>query len=370
MRPRYRAAVIGHTGHGGYGHFMDQVWLGLPEVDIVGVADADPRGLAQAVTRLKAPKGYADWRKMLDELKPDLVSVAPRWLDRHCEMVVGAAQRGVRGIYVEKPMCRTLAEADTMIAECEKHGTRLAISHQTRYSPKLRIIAGLLQSGQIGRVLELRGRGKEDSRGGGEDLWVLGSHVLNMIQYLGGSPQSCFARVQQEGRPIRREDVRPGNEGIGPLAGDEVHATYTLASGAIASFDSVRRAGGKASRFGLQIFGSEGVVSMGMGYLPPAFLLSDANWSPGLSGKSWTPISSAGVGQPEPLKDGGLLPGNVLAARDLISAIETGRHPECSIYEGLVTIGMIAAVFESQRVGGPVTLPLVNRENPLTMMKA
>ena len=365
MAAKYRVAVIGHTGRGNYGHLLDRVWLEVPEVEIVGVADADAKGLAQAVTRLKAPKGFADWRQMLDQLRPDLVSICPRWADQHHEMVLGAIDRGVRGIYLEKPMCRTPAEADAMVAACDKHGVKLALSHQTRYSPKLRVIEGLIHSGKIGRLLEFRGRGKEDSRGGGEDLWVLGSHILNLIQHLGGSPHSCFARVLVEGRPIRGEDIAPGNEGLGPLAGDEVHASYVLSSGAIASFDSVRNAQRKANRFGIQILGSEGVIDMRFGYLPPAFLLADANWSPGLSGKSWTPITSTGVGTPEPLKDGDLHAGNLLAVGDLLGAIENHRYPECGVHEGLVTIEMIAAVFESQRTGGPVTFPLARRDHPL-----
>ena len=38
------------------------------------------------------------------------------------------------------------------------------------------------------------------------------------------------------------------------------------------------------------------------------------------------------------------------------------------MYEGRVTIEMIAAVFESHRVGGPVTFPLKTRENPLALL--
>ena len=41
---RYRAAVIGHTGHGDYGHGLDVVWADVPGVDLVAVADADPKG--------------------------------------------------------------------------------------------------------------------------------------------------------------------------------------------------------------------------------------------------------------------------------------------------------------------------------------
>ena len=108
---KYRVGVIGHTGRGDYGHGLDRVWREIPEAEVVAVADGEPKGLAGAVSRLGDVKGYADYREMLAEVKPDLVAVAPRWLDQHHDMVVAAAEAGVRGIYLEKPMCRNLVEA-------------------------------------------------------------------------------------------------------------------------------------------------------------------------------------------------------------------------------------------------------------------
>jgi predicted dehydrogenase len=366
---KYRAAVVGHTGRGDYGHGLDRVWLDVPDTTIVAVADADPQGLAAAVKRLGGPKGFADYRRMLDEVKPDLVSICPRWLDEHRDMVVAAAERGVRGIYMEKPMCRTLAEADQMVAACEKHHIKLAMAHQTRYSQKLPAIHRLIDSGRLGRILELRARGKEDARGGGEDLWVLGTHMLNLMSHFGGRPLSCYGTVWQQGRPIRPQDVRPGNEGIGPLAGDEVHATYRLSSGVTGYFDSVRNGRGDTTRFGLRIFGSQGVLHVyETGHLPDVQVLFDAGWSPGRTGKRWIAVSSAGVGKPEPLQNEALQGGNVLALKDLIAAVEEDRQPISNVYEARTATEMIVAVFESQRTGGPVQFPLKNRRNPLTML--
>lgn len=362
---KYRVGVIGHTGKGNYGHGLDTVWLEVKNCEIVGVADADPKGLDAAVKRLNAPRGYEDYRKLLDEAELDIVAIGPRWLDQHRDMVVAAAERGIH-IYMEKPFCRTLAEADQMVQACEKHGVKLAIAHQTRYSPKLQTIRTLIDEGKIGRVRELRGRGKEDHRGGGEDLWVLGSHVMNLIHHFGGEPRWCFASVLDDGAPITKDDVKPGNEGIGPLAGDTVTALYGLDDAVTAYFNSHRGAGaGGESRFGLRICGSEGVIEMLTGYLPPAFILQDPTWNPGRSSKRWLPISSAGIDKPEPLGANSLHAGNVAAVRDLLAAIEEDRYPECNIFEARTTIEMIAAVFESQRHGKPVTLPLENRENPL-----
>ena len=365
----YRVAVIGHTGHGDYGHGLDVVWRETPGTQIVAVADANEKGLTAAVQRLGRPKGYLDYRKMLDEVKPDLLSICPRWLDQHHDMVVAAAERGVRGIYLEKPLCRTLAEADAMIAACDKHHVKLAVAHQTRYSPKLPVVQELIRSGKLGQLLEIRTRGKEDQRGGGEDLWVLGCHMFNLMCFFGGRPLWCFGTVEQQGRPIRAADVQPGAEGIGPLAGDKVHAYYRLAVGAAGHFDSVRRAGGNPSRYGIQIIGSEGIVqSFDTGHLPVMHFLPDSTWGSARAGKKWLPISSAGVDRPEPLDNRGLHGGNLLAVKDLIEAVERDRPPLCSIHDARLTVEMIAAVIESQCRGRPVSFPLVNRNNPLTTM--
>jgi len=362
----YRVAVIGHTGKGNYGHGVDTVWLQFPECEIVGVADPNEAGRDSAIKRLKAPRGFADYRKLLDETKPDIVAVCPRWVDQHRDMVVTAAERGIH-IYMEKPMCRTLEEADQMALACEKNNVKLAIAHQTRYSPKLHVVREMIMDGKIGKVLELRGRGKEDRRGGGEDLWVLGSHVMNLMHHFGGEPNWCFAQVQQDNRPIGKEQVVEGNEGIGPLAGDSLAAMYGMDDGVTAYFASQRNQGAKGNRFGLQIHGSEGIIEILTGYLPAVNFLPDSRWSPGRSGAKWIPVSSAGPGQAETLKNGGLNEGNVMAVRDLLEAIQQDRLPECSVYEGRTTIEMIAGVFESHRQGGPVTLPLKNRKNPLTL---
>jgi len=189
--------------------------------------------------------------------------------------------------------------------------------------------------------------------------------VLDLVHHFGGEPKWCLGSVWQDGRPIGPGDVKPGNEGIGPLAGDSVHATYGLADGTAAHFDSVRNAAAEPTRFGLQLFGSKGVIEMETGYLPAVHFLPDPSWSPGRTGAKWMAVSSAGAGQPEPLKDGGLPAGNVLAVKDLIAAIVEDRQPAANMYEARTATEMIAAVFASQRLGGPVTFPLKDRENPL-----
>ena len=365
MAEKFRVAVIGHTGRGNYGHGLDTVWQQFPECEIVGVADPDEAGRTAAIKRVKAPAGFADYRELLDKTKPQIVSIGCRHPDQHRDMVLACAERGIH-IYLEKPLCRTLAEADEMVAALEKHDVKLALAHQTRYSPKLAVVRDLIEDGKLGTILELRGRGKEDKRGGGEDLWVLGSHVFNLMQHFGGEPNWCFATVQIGDRAITKDDVKPGNEALGPLAGDNIAAMYGLDGGATAYFGSRREAGVGAARFGLQIYGSKGILEILTGSLPAVWFLPDPNWSPGRSQAAWQPVSSQGIGKPEPLTDGGLDGGNVLAVSDLIEAITEDRQPECSVYEGRTTIEMICGVFASALQNKPVKIPLESRNHPLT----
>jgi predicted dehydrogenase len=372
MAETYRVGVIGATGRGDYGHGLDTVWKDIPRATVVAVADESPEGLAAAIERTGAPRGYADYREMLAGEELDLVAVGPRWIDRHAEWTLAALEHGCH-VYMEKPFCRSPAEADAIVTALEMRHRQLAIAHQTRWSPTFLAALAAIEAGAIGRVLELRGRGKEDSRhGGGEDLWVLGSHILDLMRAVAGDPQSCYATVDQAGRSITAADLIDGPEGIGPLAGDAVHARYTFDSGNILGhFDSVRDAGRGSTRFGLQIFGTDGVIEVLTGHVTKCHILQDPLWSPGRSGGAWTPITSAGIGKPEPLADGGLHGGNVLAVNDLIDCIENPmRRPKCSVYDARWTIEMISGVFASQVAGGPVVLPLVERGNPLQLWKS
>lgn len=368
MAKTYRVGIIGRTGKGDYGHGVDVAFTKLPNVEIAAVADEHEAGRAAAQKRTNAKKSYASYRDMLADEKLDIVAICPRWIDQHRDMLVAAAEAGCH-VYMEKPFCRTLAECDDVLNQLEMRHLKLGIAHISQYSPVVDTAKSLLRNGEIGDILELRARGKEDRRGGGEDLWVLGSHVFGLMRtFAGADATSCTATVLQGGHKATKADVVEGAEGIGPLSGDNLQARYSFPSGAFGHFASRRGMGGSPTRFAIQVFGSKGVLEMESGYLAPAYLLRDSSWSPGRTGKAWEKVTSAGIGKPEPRTDGNYEGGHIAAINDLIDAIERQRATRCSAEDARAIIQMIAAIFESHRLGGPVDLPLKTRENPLTLM--
>jgi len=364
----YRAAVIGRTGRGNYGHGLDLAMLDQPKLKLVAVADDDPKGLAAAAKRLKVDQAYADYREMLDREKPQFVAVAPRWIDEHRAMVLACVERGIH-VFCEKPLAPTLADCDAIVTASERSHVKLAMAFQTRYCPRFARVKELIDAGEIGEVLELRGRGKEDRRGGGEDLMVLGSHVMDLFRGLQGDAAWCFARVSDGGRPIAKEHVRQGAEGLGLLAGDRIDAVYGFKASPIVAHFASSRPKQPGQRFGIQILGSKGVIELGVGWRPHASLLRDPTWSGSSKGTQWVEITSAGVGKPETLASDNLADGNRVIIADLIQAVETDTQPKVSVYDGRASIEMILACYESQIQQSPVRFPLADRtSHPLARL--
>lgn len=361
---KMRVAIIGHTKRGDYGHGIDAMWAHVSGTELVAIADADADGLTKAIERLKVP-GYRDYKGMLSEVKPDIVAVAPRFIDEHREMILAAIDRGAKGIYCEKSFCRTPAEADEIIAAAKAKNVKIAVAHRNRWHPVLPVVRKLLKDEAIGRVLEMRARGKEDARGGALDLWVLGSHLFNLAQFFGGKPLACTATVTLADKPVVKADLAEGAEGVGPLAGDEVHARFEMEHGLPLVFDSVKNAGVKEAGFGLQIIGTRGVIDFRIDKEPLAQMRMGSPFAPVKEPSGWTPIALT-----EPVanleKD---LMAHALGGRDLLAAIRENRPTLCDASDAALTVEMICAVFESHRLNGQrVTLPLKTRVNPLTLL--
>lgn len=350
--------VIGHTGQGNYGHGEDTVWLKIPQTKIVAVADADPKGLTEAAKRLGDVKAYPDYKVMLAEAKPDIAAICSRHIHEHRDMIVAAVEAGVKGIYIEKPFVRTLAEADEIVKLCADKGVRLAIAHRNRYHPVLETVKQLVASGEIGELKEVRVRGKQDQRGGGLDLWVLGGHGFNLATLFTGPALSCEATILVEGRLATKADIRPGDEGVGLIVGDEVHARYETKSGIPLYFDSKKGTWTKGTPFGARLIGTKGVISLQIDEEPLAILERDGQK---------TAITTAGIGKPEPIKDiRQVNGGHHGAVRDLMAAMAEKREPLCGPEAGRETVELTLAVFASFAADGKkVTLPLADRQHPL-----
>ena len=352
-----RAAVIGHTGRGDYGHGLEGIFQNRPGIELVALADPDDAGRKTIAAKIRAPRTYADYRMMLAKEKPRLVSVAMRHADLHHEIILTCLKAGAH-VYAEKPFTRTPSEADELLAEADRRGLKIAVAHTLRLAPQMTRFRQALREGLIGDVLEMRAYGKQDARAGGEDLMVLGSHLMDLMRASAGDPVSCSARVLQQGRPITKEDARLVKDDVGLVAGDEVFATYVFPNGINASFSSSARLKETVGEWGIEVLGSKGAARINCDVPALVFVRRSGKWTPAGRNDEWTPLDAKDL---RTVSETRMNP-----VTDWLDAIAKNREPECSGRNGAWAIEMVMAVYYSSLAGGaPVVFPLKVRTHPL-----
>ena len=195
---RLKIGVIGTGMIATAGHMP--AWKNLKDdVRIVAVADV-LRSRAQLVAETEGvPNVFGDWRKMLEEVELDVVSVCtPNTY--HKEQTLAALEAGAH-VLCEKPVATCHSDAVEMFDAAEAAGRLLMVSQTARFSPKSRAAKEICESGKLGEIYYaetyfLRRRGvpkwgkfhmKEHSGGG--PIYDLGVHAIDLLYWLMGNPK-------------------------------------------------------------------------------------------------------------------------------------------------------------------------------------
>ena len=149
MSQPLRAIVIG-AGFAGEGHTIALRECG---VSIEAICARTPAPVQAMAAKLGVPTASTDWRKALDEIKPDIVAIATPG-GTHEEMVTAALGRGTH-LYCDKPLAPDAATAQRLADLATKAGVKHAYAATHRYDPSVAHIAELLRDGAIGQVGEV-----------------------------------------------------------------------------------------------------------------------------------------------------------------------------------------------------------------------
>ena len=351
----YRAAAIGHTGAGNFGHGLHTPYKNIDNVEFIAVSDPDEAGREKAAAEAGALRSYADYRDMLEKEDLDLVSVCPRWTSDHVAMVTACLEAGCN-VYSEKPMTATLADGDIIVEMAKARGLKVAVAHQAVYLPATHAIRKMLNDGKIGTIQAIYASGKQDRRGGGEDMIVLGTHTFNMMRFFVGDVAWMQSHVTANGEEIAYGDDHKPTEPVGPVAGDCINSYFAFKSGVSGFFQSRRDQAG-AGRYGMEIVGSEGTFSLRGDVANRLMVYPYPVLVPANSDQEWEAID---------LDDTPFSSGNELAIRDLIDAVENDRKPISAAADAVAALEMILGAYESQLSGERVPFPIANREHPLS----
>jgi predicted dehydrogenase len=234
----YRAAIVGLTGiaasaaepapdpvlgeRAAHSHAAAYAAL-RPRATVAAVCDLVPSlvdGFAATWAGVfPEARGYADYRELLANERIDLLSVVTSD-HRHARIVLDAVEAGVRGIFCEKPIATTLADADRMIEACARAGVPLLINHTRRWYPEYLEARRLVRAGQIGRLTRIVA-----TLGGPRAmLFRNGTHLIDMLCFFADSEPLWVAGVLDDehaeyppryaGEGGRDPGIDPGGSGL------------------------------------------------------------------------------------------------------------------------------------------------------------
>jgi len=215
-----RTAVIG-VGHLGRQHariHSDLAAEGLTE--FVFVCDIDQRAASEIASERRV-EWTTDWRQLIGKVEAVSLSV-PTVV--HCEIACGLLEAGIH-LLVEKPIARTLAEADEMIAAAAKGGALLQVGHLERFNPALTALRPHVRNPvyfEIHRVGQFTARSLDI-----DVVLDLMIHDLDVVQWLVGEDIEV-TELHAVGIPILTEKV------------DAANARLEFASGAVANITASR----------------------------------------------------------------------------------------------------------------------------------
>jgi len=340
-----RAAIVGAGRMGGtiddevldypamirpYSHAA--AYTTIPEVELVAFADleeAKARGLQE---RYGVPHAYADYREMIEREQPDLVSITVP-CTAHAEVAVFAAEHGVRGIYCEKGMACSLAEADAMVEAVRRNHVKFNMGTLRRWHPGVDKARELIEAGRIGEVRTV----VSYSLG---SLLHSGSHYLDLLLVLAGDPGVEWVQgmvLNPDFDPEARTS-QVDLSGMATIRFDNGVFGHALATPLVAE---------------VEVMGTEGTIRAHNNCL---------QWYL----RKLEPIEGSGrrmAQNPRQFPPFERVSPTVSCIRDLMQAIETDGETRGGVELARLNAEIAFAVIESHRRGGArVSLPLEDRE--------
>jgi UDP-N-acetyl-2-amino-2-deoxyglucuronate dehydrogenase len=293
-------------------------------------------------------KRYTDYKAMLEEAQPELVSIATE-SGLHAEIAIFCIKHGVH-VIIEKPMAMSMADANEIIRLSEEKKVKVSACHQNRFNIAIQEMRQALEEGRFGKLshgsihvrwnrnqnyyTQAPWRGTWDQDGGA--LMNQCIHGIDLLRWtFGGEIAEVYGQTRQQFHDyLEAEDV-----GM---------AVVKFKNGAIATIEGTTNVYPKNLEETLYIFGEKGTVKIGG--------TSTNNidvWD--FSDETEADTKNKGLEEATSNVYGN---GHTSLFADVINAIQTDRKPYVDAYAGRDALELVLAIYKSQKEGKAVKLPL------------
>ena len=252
---------VGLIGAGRMGKvFAHTLAFTVSEVDLVAVADIDPKTSQEVAARYGIRDHYTDYQELLKREDIDAVVVVTPTAT-HAEVIKAAAAAG-KHIFSEKPLAQSLAMCDAAIAAVSSAGVKLQLGFMRRFDPAYVMAKKKIAEGVIGTPVMFRSTSRDPKRtsldfarreNSGGLIMDMGVHDFDLARWLMGSE---VVRVHTEGGCL----VYPELNDVGDI--DNAMINLKFANNTIGNIDVSRNAVyGYDIR--TEVLGSEGGLLIG-----------------------------------------------------------------------------------------------------------
>ena len=272
---------------------------------------------------------YSDYKEMLKNEEIDILSVCTH-APEHKEMVMEAANSGVKAVLCEKPISTNLKDAEEMIDKCNEKGIILYINYTRRFDDQWRKVKEIIDNGDIGELTTINAYSSAGLLNGG-------SHLFDLLRYYNGEVDSVYAKIKKD------ESTDPSGFGM-----------LEFKNGSHAFVDIDFR---DYVLFRINLLGYKGSVRIG------GMIRGDKSFGLGVSEHSPTQVGVMELKYiqfPEIPITRRRMP-LVNAINEIIESIETCKIPTSSGKDGLAALEIAMAFYESDIMKKSVKLPLENR---------
>ena len=321
------------------------------KLEFVAMCDIVPEAMDEKAEKfgLADVKKYTDYKKMLEEEKPELVAIATE-SGKHAAIALDCIAAGCNTI-IEKPIALSIADADAIIKAGKEKGVLVCANHQNRFNKSIQYIRKALEEGRFGKL----------SHGAAHVRWNRGKSYYDQAPWRGTWAQDGGCLMNQ---CIHNIDL------LRWMMGDEVEEVMAYTDQVEHSYLETEDLGLALVKFKNGAYGLiEGTTNVYPKNLEETLYIFGEKGTAKAAGASDNIIEEwsfeDGLDDSEYVKDTyGENPPNVYGFghtplyADVIDAIQTGRTPYVDGEAGKRALEMILAIYKSAAEHHPVKLPL------------
>lgn len=294
-------------------------------------------------------KRYTDYKVMVEELKPELVSIATE-SGIHAEIALFCISHGIH-VIIEKPMAMNIEDANAIIHLSEENNVKVSACHQNRFNIAVQEMRHALETGRFGTL----------SHGSIHVRWNRNQDYYTQAPWRGTWEQDGGALMNQciHGIDLLRWTFGEEIEEVYGQTRQQFHyylevedvgmAVVKFKNGAIATIEGTTNVYPKNLEETLYIFGEKGTVKIGGTSTNNIDVWDFADEAEEDSrNKGLEEATSNVYGN-----------GHTSLFADMMDAIENDRKPYVDAYAGRDALELVLAIYKSQKEGKAVKLPLL-----------